>query len=332
MDSKTLLRDIKSGNFKPVYILHGEEPYFIDELSDAIEKYALDDSERDFNQSILYGKDTDFPNLLNDLKSYPLMAERRLVILKEAQDFKLLEDLDAYAQAPCLTTVFVICHKYKTIDARKKIVKSVEKNGLVFKSDKVKEYQLGDWIQNQVKTLGYGISSKANMLLVESVGNDLSRMVNELNKLSIVLEKGTTITDVHIEENIGISREYNIFELTNAVRDRNIEKALKIVNYFESNPKAANLVVIIPNLFKFFSQLMRIHFLPNKSREAIAQALGLPPFIVGELSKAINNYNPKMIAANIALLHEYDLKSKGLNNVHATPGELMRELIFQLIH
>jgi len=332
MDSKAILRDIKAGNFQAVYLLHGEEPYFIDELSNAIEKYALEEHERDFNQSIVYGKDADFPSLLNDLRSYPLMAERRLVILKEAQDFKQLDNLDAYVAEPCLTTIFVICHKYKTIDARKKIIKSIGKNGILFKSEKVRDYQLGDWVLNYVKALGYGITSKANMLLAESIGNDLSRIVNELDKLSIIIEKGTTITDVHVEENVGISKDYNIFELTNAIRDRDMLKALKIVNYFESNPKAANLVVIIPNLFKFFSQLMRIHFLPNGSRESLALALGVPPFVAGELAKAKNNFNPKMIAANIMLLHEYDLKGKGLGNSSATQGELMKELVFQLIH
>lgn len=332
MDSKAILREIKSGDFQAVYMLHGEEPYFIDEISDAIEKYALQEHERDFNQSIVYGKDTDLPSLLNELKSYPLMAERRLVILREAQEFKQLEGLEAYVESPCLSTVFVICHKYKTIDARKKIMKSIGKRVLIFKSDKVRDYQLGDWIQNQVKQLGFGITSKANMLLVESIGNDLGRIVNELNKLAIFIEKGSTITDVQIEENIGISKDYNSYELTNAIRDRDILKALKIVSYFESNPKAANLIIIIPNLFKFFSQLMRIHFLPNKSREAIAQAIGVPPFVAGELTNAKNNFNPKMIATNIALLHEYDLKGKGLGNSSASQGELMSELVFQLLH
>ena len=331
MDSKAILKEIKAGVFKSVYILHGEEPFFIDELSDAIEKHALEEHERDFNQSIFYGKDLDLAVLINDLKSYPLMAERRLVIVKEAQDFKQLESLETYMESPNLTTVFVVCHKYKTIDARKKLLKSVGKNGLIFKSEKVRDYQLGEWIQNQVKSLGFGISSKANMLLVESIGNDLSRIVNELNKLAIFVAKGTTIDDAIIEENIGISKDYNIFELTNAIRNRDLLKALKIVNYFESNPKAANLVVIIPNLYKLFSQLMRIHFLPNKSREGVAQALGLHPFVAGELINARNNFNPKMIAANIALLHEYDLKGKGLGNSSSTQGELMRELVIQLL-
>ena len=331
MDSKAILKEIKAGVFKSVYILHGEEPFFIDELSDAIEKYALEEHERDFNQSIFYGKDLDLAVLINDLKSYPLMAERRLVIVKEAQDFKQLESLEAYMESPNLSTVFVVCHKYKTIDARKKLLKSVGKNGLIFKSEKVRDYQLGEWIQNQVKSLGFGISSKANMLLVESIGNDLSRIVNELNKLAIFVAKGATIDDAIIEENIGISKDYNIFELTNAIRNRDLLKALKIVNYFESNPKAANLVIIIPNLYKLFSQLMRIHFLPNKSREGVAQALALHPFVAGELINARNNFNPKNIAANIALLHEYDLKGKGLGNSSATQGELMRELVIQLL-
>jgi DNA polymerase-3 subunit delta len=261
-----------------------------------------------------------------------MMAGRRLVILKEAQDFKAIELLDTYLENPVTTTIFVICYKYKTFDARKKTLKNALKNGVVFKSEKVKEYQLAEWIQQNVKASGYEMTSKACMLMVESLGNDLGRIVKELEKLEVVIEKGTTINDKHIEENIGISKDYNVFELTNAVANKDNFKALKIVDYFDHNPKAADLVFVISNLFKFFSQIMRIHFLPNKSREAVAQALGVHPFVAGELTNAKNKYDPRKIAANIALIHEYDLKSKGVGNTSSTQGELMREMVYQLIH
>ena len=332
MDHKLLLKEIRNKKFEKTYFLHGEEPYFIDVLTKAIQDNALEESERDFNQSILYGKDAEVLSLISELKSYPMMAERRLVILKEAQYFKAIEQLESYLENPVTSTIFVICYKYKTFDARKKTLKNALKNGVVFKSEKVKEYQLAEWIQQYIKTTGYEMTSKACMLMVESLGNDLGRIVKELEKLAVLIEKGTTINDKHIEENIGISKDYNVFELTNAVANKDNLKALKIVDYFEHNPKAADLVFVISNLFKFFSQIMRIHFLPNKSREAVAKALGVHPFVAGELTNAKNKYDPRKIAANIALIHEYDLKSKGVGNTSATQGELMREMVYQLIH
>jgi DNA polymerase-3 subunit delta len=332
MDHKLLLKEIRNKKFEKIYFLHGEEPYFIDVLTKAIQDNALEESERDFNQSILYGKDAEVLSLISELKSYPMMAERRLVILKEAQYFKAIEQLESYLENPANSTIFVICYKYKTFDARKKTLKNALKNGVVFKSEKVKEYQLAEWIQQYIKTTGYELTSKACMLLIESLGNDLGRIVKELEKLVVLIEKGTIINENHIEENIGISKDYNVFELTNAVANKDNLKALKIVDYFEHNPKAADLVFVISNLFKFFSQIMRIHFLPNKSREAVAQALGVHPFVAGELTNAKNKYDPRKIAANIALIHEYDLKSKGVGNTSATQGELMREMVYQLIH
>ena len=332
MDHKLLLKEIRNKKLEKIYFLHGEEPYFIDVLTKAIQDNALEESERDFNQSILYGKDAEVLSLISELKSYPMMAERRLVILKEAQYFKAIEQLESYLENPANSTIFVICYKYKTFDARKKTLKNALKNGVVFKSEKVKEYQLAEWIQQYIKTTGYELTSKACMLLIESLGNDLGRIVKELEKLAVLIEKGTIINENHIEENIGISKDYNVFELTNAVANKDNLKALKIVDYFDHNPKAADLVFVISNLFKFFSQIMRIHFLPNKSREAVAQALGVHPFVAGELTNAKNKYDPRKIAANIALIHEYDLKSKGVGNTSATQGDLMREMVYQLIH
>lgn len=332
MDSKSLIKDIKTGKFSPVYVLHGDEAYYIDEISDAIQEHALEEHERDFNQSIVYGKEADLLTLISDLRSYPLMSERRLLILKEAQDFKLLEELNTYIENPLSSTVLVICHKYKAIDARKKLLKSAAKVGVIFKSDKVKEYQLVDWTLNMVKAKGFGITSKANMLLVESLGNDLSRIVNEINKLAIFIEPGTTINEVHIEENIGISKDYNIYELANAVAVKDYLKAMKIVNYFDQNLKPGDFIPIYSSLFKFFTQIMRIHFLPNKSQEAVARALQIHPFVANGLLSSKNNYSPKKIAANIELLHIYDLKAKGVGNQSMPAGELMRELVFQLLH
>jgi DNA polymerase-3 subunit delta len=301
-------------------------------ITNAIIECALKEHERDFNQTILYGKDSDVLSIISEAKGYPMMAERRLVILKEAQDLRGLEDLLPYIEKPSAKTIFVINYKYKNYDSRKKSIKAAAKNGIVYKSDKVPDYKLVDWIETFVKSKGYGIIPKASMLLAEFLGNDLSKISNELDKLNILIETGTTINEIHIEENIGISKDYNVFELVNAISIRDITKANTIVDYFNYNPKAGHIVVVVGNLFNHFSRLMKIHFLPNKNRATISSALGIPPFIAGQLLAATEIYNPKKIAANIALLHEYDLKSKGVGNSSFTSGQLMKELIYRLMH
>jgi DNA polymerase-3 subunit delta len=332
MDYKQLLSSIKNKDFKPVYILHGEEPYFIDKIAEAIEESALEEHERDFNQTIVYGRDADILSIISELKGYPMMAERRLVVIREAQDFKQVEQLETYVENFLETTILVVCYKYKAIDARKKFLKESSKKGVVFKSEKIREYQLPDWIVSYLKVKGFMISSKATMLLAENVGNDLSRLVNEIDKLSHLVEKGTTINEVHIEENIGISKDYNVYELTNALAKLDISKANKIVHYFNQNPKAADLTNVVSILFKFFTQLMRVHFAQNKSREFIANALKVHSFVAGELIQAAAKFAPKKIAANIEILYEFDLKSKGLNSNNVPQGELMQELTYRLLH
>lgn len=332
MDHQLIIKDIKAKKFEKIYFLHGEEPFYIDQITNAIVENALEEHERDFNQTILYGKDAEPLSLMAEAKGYPMMAERRLVILKEAQDFRGIEDLTSYFESPSDQTILVINYKYKKYDTRKKSIKAAAKNGLVFKSDKVKDYKLADWISGHVKSMGYGITPKATMLLAEFLGSDLSKIVNELDKLDILVEKGTTINEIHIEENIGISKDYNVFELVNAIGIRDISKANKIVDYFDHNPKATSIIVVIPSLFNHFSRLMRIHFLQNKSRESIASALRVHPFVAGELLNSTKIYNPKKIAANIAILHDYDLKAKGVNNASFSHGQLMKEMVYCLMH
>lgn len=332
MEHKVIIDAAKSGKFQPVYILHGEEPYYIDLICDAIIENALREEERDFNQSIVYGRDTDVSVLLSELKAYPLMAEHRLVVLKEAQDLKQVEELESYFEQVNPTTVFVLCHKYKNVDSRKAVFKKAAKAGIIFKSEKVKDYNLNSWIQAQVKSSGYGITEKASALLCEFLGTDLQKIMNELDKLYLLVEKGTTINDIHIEENIGISKDYNFFELSNAVMNRDILKAFTIVDYFNHNPKAGPLTVVIGNLYKTFKNLLMIHFLENKSRESVAQALRVHPFVAGNYLQAAKLYPPKKLASNIHVLHDYDLKSKGLGNSSASDGSLMKELVYQIMN
>jgi DNA polymerase III subunit delta len=332
MDHKSIIQDIKKKQFKPVYLLHGEEPYYIDMISKAIIENALEDHERDFNQMIVYGKDAEVLSIISEAKGYPMMAERRLVVVREAQDLKDIELLENYFANPEPTTVLVIMYKYKKFDSRKKVFKEASKNGLAFCSDKIKDYQLVDWINNYLKTTDFSITPKASTLLADFLGNDLSKITNELDKLALLLQKGTTINEVHIEENIGISKDYNVYELTNAIAVRDVNKAFTIVNYFEHNPKSGELVVVIGNIFNLFFKLMRVHFSNNKSNEALSQLLKIHPFAVKELLNASKIYPPKMISRNISYLYEYDLKSKGVNNTSFTKADLMKELIYKLMH
>ncbi len=332
MDYKLIVKNIQQKQFEKIYFLHGEEPFFIDEITDAIVEHAMDDSERDFNQSILYGKECDAPALIADAKSYPMMGERRLVIIKEAQEFKDIESLESYFANPIDTTIFVVCYKYKKFDTRKKLIKLAGSNGLVFLSEKIRDYKIVDWISGYAKSMGYQISPKAAMLLGEFLGTDLSRIVNELEKLSILIEKGTVINEVHIEENIGISKDYNFFELTNAFAERDYLKASKIVHFFDKNPKLGSIIPVVSHLFGFHLKLMRLHFSKDKSPAALASSLGVAPYFVAQHLAAAKIYNPKKLAENIAILQEYDLKSKGIENASSTDGELMKEMIYRLMN
>ncbi|TNE54188.1 MAG: DNA polymerase III subunit delta [Bacteroidetes bacterium] len=332
MDFRSLIGEIKKGVFQPIYLLHGEEPYYLDLISKEIQHRALEEHERDFNQTIVYGKDADLPALVTEANGFPMMSERRLIIIREAQDIRDWDLLERYSEKPNETTIFVLVHKYRKFDSRKKLYKHIQKSGSVFLSEKVKEYKLGEWIESYLKEKNYTITPKATSLLADFLGNDLGKISNELEKLAVLVESGTTISEVHIEENIGISKDYNIFELVNAITVRDVPKAFRIVHYFEHNPKSGSIIMVIPNMFNTFMRIMRIHFLPNKSREAVASVLKIHPYATKDLIQATKIYPPKKIASNVAILHEYDLKSKGINNSTFSQGELLRELIYKLMH
>lgn len=332
MDHKALIASIKKKQFQPVYLLHGEESYFIDLVSNAIVEHALEEHERDFNQTIVYGKDCVPNEVVGLAKQFPMMSERSVVVIREAQDVKKWDEFEEYFENPQPSTVFVICHKHKKMDARSKAFKTIGKKGIVFLSDKVKDYQLTAWIMNYVKESGYDITDKAANLIAEFLGNDLSKIINELEKLAILLEKGTRINDVHIEENIGISKDYNVFELSNAVAEMDILKANKIVNYFAQNPKAAHSTVVIGNLFSLFQRMMTVYFLPVKTPDAVAQHLKIHSFVAKEIVRQSRLYNAKKVAKNIGFLREYDLKSKGVGYSNVSDGDLMKELVYVLMH
>ena len=331
-DLKNILKSIKDKTCKPVILAHGEEPYYIDLIVDSAIKFTLEDSERDFNQTIVYGKDVDLDLLLGQLKQYPMMAEKQLVILKEAQDVKNWQPLEDYLSNPVPTTLFVIAHKHKKADSRKKFVKNIKQSGHLYESKKLYENQVGQWISVYVKKKGFQINDKASQLLIDFLGTNLGKLSSELDKLSIVLEAGTTISEIHIEENIGISKDYNSFELSNAIAKRDVLKSYKIINYFEQNPKATHITLLLPTIYTFFERLMKAHFIKEKDPFKLAGSLGIPPFVAKEVVRALPLYSPKKIAKNIVLLHEYDMKSKGVNRGPGSDWELLKELVYQLTH
>jgi DNA polymerase III subunit delta len=323
-----IVNDIKAGNIKPIYFLMGEEPYYIDKLSDYIEENILSEDEKGFNQTVLYGRDVTIEEIVSSAKRYPMMAERQVIIVKEAQDLiKTIDKLESYAENPMPTTVLVFNYKYKTLDKRKKITKTLAKNGLVFESKKLYENQVGQWITRVLQGKGYSIEPKANAMLVEFLGTDLSKINNELEKLQIILQKGSTITPKNIEENIGFSKDFNVFELRNALGAKNQLKAYKIVHYFAENPKENPMVVTTSLVFSFFIQLLKYHGLKDRNPNNVASVLGVSPFFLKDYDIALKNYPMKKVSQIVATLRDIDVKSKGVG-ANALPNhDLLKEML-----
>ncbi len=332
-----LLSDLKKKAYKPVYYLVGDEPYFIDLISDYIQDNVLTEDEKAFNLSVLYGKDVDISAIVGAAKRFPMMAEYQVVIIKEAQDLKLSgEDnsnrLIHYLEHPQPSTLLVFCHKHGKLDKRTALYKAISKHAVVLESTKLYDDKIPDWINAYVRDSGYSLSPKASLLLAESLGNDLSKIVNETSKLFINLPKGATINEDYIEQNIGISKDYNVFELQNALGTRNVMKANTIINHLSANAKDNPLIVTISLIFSFFNKLIIYHSLSDKSQANAAKVLGVNPFFVKDYVNAANNYKPDKLIRIISYLREYDLKSKGVENLSATDGELLKELIFKILH
>ncbi len=329
---KQLVTDIKKGNIKPIYFLMGEEPYYIDKISDFIEQHVLSEEEKGFNQMVLYGRDVSIDDIVANAKRYPMMAERQVVIIKEAQDLsRTIEKLVDYASNPQPTTVLVVNYKYKKIDKRKALYKTINKVGIVYESKKLYENQVGEWIRRVLSPKDYSITPKAAQMLVEFLGTDLSKINNELEKLQIILPKGSQITPELIEENIGISKDYNNFELRKAVGNKDVVKAHKIANYFAENPRANPMVVTVALLFNFFSQLLHYHGLNDKSSRSVASALRINPYFVNEYIVAARNYPMKKVSQVISTLREFDVKSKGVGANAVPQGDLLKELLVRII-
>jgi len=326
---KHIVANIKKGDIKPIYFLMGEEAYYIDTLSKFIEENVLSEEEKGFNQTVFYGRDVKIEEIISTAKRFPMMAERQVVIVKEAQDLsRTLENLVSYAENPQPTTVLVLCYKYKKLDKRKKIYKAIAKNGVIFESKKLYDNQIPDWIRRVLAGKGYTISPKASQMLVEFLGTDLGKINNELEKLQLIVKPEEQISAQTIEENIGISKDYNNFELLNAIAHKNMKKAFSIVQYFAHDPKNHPTVVTVSTLFGFFSKVMKYHALPNKSQAP--KALGVHPFFIRDYEVAARNYPMRRVSSIIATIREIDVKSKGVG-ANMTQADLLKELLVKIV-
>lgn len=329
---KKIISDIKKKDIKPVYFLMGDEPYYIDRISEYIADNVLTEDEKSFNQMILYGKDVTINEIISNARRFPLMADYQVIIIKEAQDLsRSIEQFDSYFSNVQTTTILVFCYKYKTIDKRKKLYKNVEKQGVVFESKKLRDYQIEGWLKKLLATKKYTIDPKASAMLVEFLGTDLNRIANEINKLAIILPQGTLITPEHIEENIGISKEFNNFEFIKAIAEKNAFKAYQIAKYFADNSKNNPLVVTTSLIYNFFSKLLQYHGMLYKNNNVnpkdIAKDLKVSEYFLKDYTIGAKNYNMKKCSQNVNLLREMDVKSKGVGANALSHHDLLIELL-----
>jgi DNA polymerase-3 subunit delta len=328
-----IISDLKKRIFKPVYFLAGEEPYYIDLIAEYIQEKVLPEDEKAFNQIILYGEDTNIAAIIDTARRFPMMSSHQVLIIKEAQSLKKLEELIIYLEKPLLSTILVFSYKYKTIDKRTKLHKILESHGVYFESPRIRDYLIPTWIERYLMTKGIKADPSASAMLTEYLGTDLHKIVNELDKLIITLQPGKPlITTTLIEKNIGISKDYNNFELQKAIGEKNILKANMIVHYFADNPKDNPITLSIASLFGFFSKLLTFHYLTDKSKNNVASVLKINPYFVKEYENSASKYNVAKTVQIISLLRTYDMKSKGYGDPGTEPGDLLKELVFRILH
>jgi len=328
-----IISDLKKRIFKPVYFLAGEEPYYIDLITEYIEEHVLEEAEKSFNQAIYYGEDTSVTSIIETSRRFPMMSTHQVVIIREAQTLKKIEDLIVYVEKPLLSTILVINYKYKVLDKRTKLFKTLDSQGLYFESSRLRDYQVPAWIEKYLSARGIKTDPSASAMLTEFLGTDLHKIVNELDKLIITLPATKpVITSSLIEKNIGISKDYNNFELQKAIGEKNILKANMIVHHFANNPKDNPMPLTIASLFSFFTKLLTYHYLADKSRNNAAAVLKINPFFVKDYEVSAEKYNATKTIQIISLLRTYDMKSKGFGNVSSEPGDLLKELVFKILH
>lgn len=328
-----VMSGLKNRNYKPVYFLAGDEPYYIDLIIDYIEEKVLPESDRAFNQIIVYGEDTSVPAIIDTARRFPMMASHQVVIVKEAQSLKKIEDLTIYLDKPLLSTILVISYKYKTLDKRTKLYKMLDSQGCYFESARMRDYLVPGWIERYLMAKGIKADPNASAMLTEFLGTDLHKIANELDKLIMTLPAGKpAITTALIEKNIGISKDYNNFELQKAIGEKDIVKANMIVHHFANNPKDNPIMLTISSLFSFFSKLLTYHYLGDKSKTNVANALKVNPYFVRDYEVAATKYNISRTVQVVSLLRSYDLRSKGFGDPGTDQGDLLKEMIFKILH
>ncbi|MEA4852445.1 MAG: DNA polymerase III subunit delta [Paludibacter sp.] len=328
-----IMSDLRRKAYAPVYLLMGEEAYYIDQISDFIQNNVLDEGQREFDLTVVYGKDTDMTTIVNAAKRFPMMSPFQVVIVKEAQLIKDWDPLQYYVTKPSPTTILVIDYKYGTPDKRKKWVLDMAKSGVVFESQKLRDYEMGAWISNYAKKKNVTVDEKAIGMLTEFLGNDLSKMANEMDKLLLTKPADSKrITPEHVEKNIGISKDFNVFELQSALINKDVLKANRIVRYFADNKKANPQVMVLSQLFSFFSNLMMYHYLPDKSQAAVASELKINPYFVKDYEKAARAFGAWKTMNIITWIRETDARGKGIDSNGVEDGDLMKELVYKILH
>jgi DNA polymerase III subunit delta len=331
MTFEKIITDLKKQAYKPVYWLEGEEEFFIDQVISFAEHNILNETEAGFNLSVLYGRDVSWTDIVNTARKYPMFSDRQVVIVKEAQNMRDIDKLEAYVDKPLTSTVLFIAYKNKKVDGRTKLAKTLKEKAVVFTSKKLYDNELPGWTTALVKDKGYAISNRALALLIDHIGNDLNRLNNEVDKLVVNLDDRKSITDEDIEKYVGISRDFNVFELQQAIAHRDLYKAMRIIQYFQSNPKAAPLQLIFPSLYNFFSKVQMIYGVPSRDDKAVASAIGVHGFFVKDYINAALKFNNSEIEKILLLLFEYNLKNLGIHDAGTEDGELLKEMVVKMV-
>jgi len=331
MSAEKILSDWKKKLFKPVYWLEGEEDYYIDKVMNYAEHNILPESEAGFNLSVFYGKDASWSDVVNACMRYPMFAEKQVVLLKEGQQMRDIDKLENYIEHPLVSTIFVVSYKEKTLDKRTKLYKTIKKDGEVFTSEKIKDYKLVEWVTDYIKAQDFTMSQKGVLLLVDHLGNDLNRIVNELEKITVNLGQRKDITEDDIEKYVGVSKEYNAFELQAAMSKKDLAKAIRIIQYFEGNPKAAPIQLVLPALYGFFSKLYIIFGMADKNEAAVKPFFYNNPYAAKEAIATAKMYGYDGVERALLLLHEYNLKSVGVNDSGTSDGSLMKEMVVKMM-
>ncbi|PWT99527.1 MAG: DNA polymerase III subunit delta [Bacteroidetes bacterium] len=331
MSAEKIISDWKKKIFKPVYWLEGEEEYYIDQVVDYAEHHILSESEAGFNLTVFYGKDAAWPDIINACRRYPMFSDRQVVLLKEAQQMRDIDKLETYVEHPLSTTIFVVSYKQKKVDGRTRLAKILKQSGELLSTKKLYESQLPEWTNELVEQKGYSISQKALMLLVDHIGNDLSRINNEIDKILINLNRRKNITEEDIENFVGISKEYNVFELQEALGRKDLGKATKIIQYFDANPKAGPIQMILPTLYNFFSKVNMLYAVQGGDEKSIAAAIGVHPFFIKDYMHAAKNYSARGTEQILLLLHHYNLRSIGIHDIGTSDASLMKELVVKMM-